>query len=499
MVDEKTATKADPAGPKGNAAAAATAAAAKPKPKRAAAPGGDFGDAELCPDGLAPLGLDKRKRTPAQHALDLVGLVLSPANLAIGVTLLPMLATAKYAFVGIVLGVALGAVFIMAFTVPLVRFGLSPGVLVRVSLGVRGAKLWSFLRAITAATFFAHACMLAVQTLVWCVLCSFPKAAALLQRVPLLGSQSLVAVVLTIIAALAVWAFARELGTRARVFALVPGLVLIAALFALPGNLPADAAWSMLDLSGRGQTDNPIPVMVIATFWATSLMLMTSSESKHLPSQLGQVIGPASVTLPWLIGAVGFALAVLSSGRSEVGLFDLPALACRRLPVPWLALVLLCAAVAFIWPLVWAAKKTVQASSQELAMSGKARRGVEYGSVAVGLIVAVGTRAQLVPHAYTVLFAAAALVGIVALMTIAQYYLVERGRLVLDELYLWRGPYRGVFGVSPAGVLSLVGGAAAFAWALQSGRPMTTALTLAALGSALLQVIIGNVQRVLIK
>ncbi|MCC6809360.1 MAG: cytosine permease [Deltaproteobacteria bacterium] len=497
MSDEPTDTKVpDAAQEKSGAAPAPKPAAAKPKPKKAAAKD-DFGDPGLTAKGLEPIGFEQRTRAAWQHGLDVFGLVLSPTQLAILLTMLPLVDATKPALLGVLGGMLLGAMFAVLIATPLLRYGLSLGVLSRSAYGVRGALIVPLVRVILGVGFFAHAAVIAVLTLMWCTLCLTPVVVPAFQRVPLLGTMSLITVIGAFILGITVWAFARELKRGTAIALLVPGVVLLLALFLMPGNLPLGTAWGMVDLVERAQTDNVAPVIIGAALWSASLFTLPVNEARKVSTQLGQSVSVLASVVPWLLGGLGYALAVLSSGKSDTGFFDLPALACRRLSSPWLVLVLTCSTVALLWPMALSAKRSVQLGMLELVQSPKVRRAGEYTLLGLALLGAVLVRGGLVRYGYEALLGLAWLHVVLVACVIVHYFVVERARLVLDDLYTYRGRYRGVLGVSPSGVLAIAGGCAAVVWASKVGYLLSIGAALGIGTAALLYVVLASVQRLI--
>jgi cytosine/uracil/thiamine/allantoin permease len=470
---------------------------AKPKPKKKAVAKDDFGDPGLTAKGLEPIGFSERTRPAWRHLTDVLGLVLSPSQLAILITLLPLVDATKPALLGVLFGLLIGAFFAVLTATPLLRYGVSLGVLARAAYGVRGAKILPFVRVILGVGFFAQAAVIAMLSLTWCALCVSPAVVPLYQRVPLLGSLSLVVVIGAMILGIAAWAYARETKTTTAIALLVPAVLLAAALFLLPGNLPFSTAWGMVDLIDRAQTSNIVPILVGAAFWSASVYLLNVNEARRVPTQLGQSLSLLGSVVPWLVGSMGYALAVLSSGKSDNGFFDLPALACRRLSAPWLILVLACSTVALVWPLAVACKRSVQLGLLQLVASPKLRRGAEYGVLGLALLLAVLMRGGLLRYGYETLLALSWFHIVLVGCILAHYFLVERARLVLDDLYTYRGRYRGVFGLSPAGFVSLAIACGSVVWAKQQGYHTSLAAALGFGTAILIYVVLASIQRLI--
>jgi cytosine/uracil/thiamine/allantoin permease len=494
MSDEPTDTKVPDSSPEKSSSGSSP----KPKPKAKAAYKDEFGDAGLT-KGLEPVGFADRKRSAWRHAAEVLGLVLAPPQLAILLTMLPLVDATKPALLGVLFGLLFAALFTVLVATPLLRYGLSLGVLSRLAFGVRGAKIVPALRVVLGAGFYAHAAVIAVLTLQWCTLCLTPAVVPMFQRVPLLGTLSLVVVIATFIAGIAVWAYSTETRRGIVIALLVPAVLLVVSLFALPGNLPMSTAWGMVDLVERAQTSNVLPVMIGAAFWGASIFTLPVNEVRKVPTQLGQALSVAGAVLPWLLGGLGYALAVLSSGKSDAGFFDLPALACRRLSSPWLVLVLSCATVSLFWPLSLVAKRSVQHGLLELGGSPKVRRGLEYGILSVALLFAVLVRGGLAPFGYEALFALAWLHAVLVGCVLVHYFVLERTRLVLEELYAYRGRYRGVLGVSPAGVVAAAAAIACVAWAKVTGAHLSTGAAVGFGAAALVYMVVASVQRLIQK
>jgi cytosine/uracil/thiamine/allantoin permease len=296
-----------------------------------------------------------------------------------------------------------------------------------------------------------------------------------------------------------VWLLGREPGTLARLLFLAPAVMLPIGLFLLPGNLPPQAAWGIVDLVGRAETTSVMPVVTGATFWSASIWLMSANDARRMPSQLGQVAASIAGVLPWLFASLAFALAVLSSGKGDGGLFDLPALACRRLSSSGLVALLGVSALGFLWPLVIVAKNGVKGGMQELATSVPVRRSGEWLALVLMLMLAIMSRASFVTVVLDVLLYLAALYVVMSLCIVAHYYAVDRGHFVLDDLYSERGAYRGIVGVAPAGVLAVLAGVAAFSFTRGVFEATALRAAMAVPVAMLAQVIFGNVQRLLVR
>lgn len=506
MTDEPTDTKAPDTPPEKSDGSSGSAPKAKPKgPAKGVRKDSkgvftdDFGDAGLT-KGLEPVGFGAERNRPAwRHGTEILGLVLSPAQLTILLTMLPLVEATKPALLGVLFGLFAAACFAVLVATPLLRYGLSLGVLSRLAFGVRGAKLVSLVRVFLGVGFYAHAVVIALLTLMWCVLCLAPSAAPLVQRVPLLGTLSLIVVIGTVVLGILVWAYSRELKLGTVVALLLPAVLLVLALFVMPGNLPLGTAWGMVDLVDRARTDNVLPVVIGAGFWGASLFLLPVNEARKVPTQIGQSVGVLGPVIPWLVGALAYALAVLSSGKSDSGFFDLPALACRRLSSPWLLLVLGCSTVALFWPLSLAAKRSVQVGLAEIFASPKVRRGAEYGLLAVALFLAVLVRGGLLPFGYEALLGLAWFHVVLLGCVLAHYFVLERARLVLEELYVYRGRYRGVLGVSPAGVLAALAAIGCVVWARLAGYHMSTGAAVGFGAAALLYIVVASIQRLILR
>lgn len=477
----KVATAAPAAKPTAGAKSGAVA-------KRPAAKKADlFGDAGLSSVEIDPLPTPRHTRGFAGVASEHLGLVLMPMSLALLAVLRPLVDSGKGAVIAMFLGVACAAVVTALAGSALVRYGLLPGVWVRPMLGPLGAKAFTLLRALVIATFLGHAAWLAAQSLRWGALCAWPQLAPLDAKIPSVGGESLVLVALTLIL------FAVAVARPLTKWVFVPGALLAVLLAFVPG-----AASLHLLTAGEGLQGLFEP-WSIAFMWAVCLFAIALPSARQVRSSAVHAGGVLAATvIPWTAAAAVYALATFR-GSPLSRFADLTELACARLPLPFLIPETLLVAVACLLPLaaptVLAVRTSVSEVLPRVAQTSRTARFIGHGFLALGVILALVARSASGAPFMTAQLLLAVLAAAFVVVATADFYLVRRGRIFLDDLYSRTGIYRGVFGISPAGVSAMLVGAAVEFTLKMHGELGAVAFMFSLAAWTVAQVVLGNLER----
>jgi hypothetical protein len=240
---------------------------------------------------------------------------------------------------------------------------------------------------------------------------------------------------------------------------------------------------------------------MLAFVWALSILMVPADGLRQMPNQLSQAGATVFATfVPWFAGGLALSIAALSAGADPAS-FDLAELACRHFSTPWLAGILGCAGLASLVPTLAIGRPAIGVGVQELLPGLKSRRWLAAGE---WLFFVAGLALAAVAHLASLDIVRGEILAIGALAVVyvligTDFYAVRRARLVLDDLYSEGGIFRGVFGFTFSGWLSLGAGVAAAIYAHEKHLDAGSLCVLAIAAAAAGQIVFGNVERMILE
>jgi NCS1 family nucleobase:cation symporter-1 len=350
------------------------------------------------------------------------------------------------------------------------RYGIPFPVLVRASFGIRGANVPALLRAIVACGWFGIQTWIGANAVYHLVSVWLPGFAHLPPILPawvgLTSGQA--------IAFAAFWALnmlivhygidsiRRLLSVKAILLPTAAIILLVWALAAAKGLGPILSRPSTFETSAQFREFFFPALTGMVGFWAT-LSLNIPDFTRYAQSQRAQVLGQ-TIALPLAMTAFSFVGVVVTSATAIVYgsvIWDPLALAARiESPV----LVSLCLAAVIVATLATNIAANIVTPANDFSNLCPSRIDFRRGGYITGIVGVLIFPWKLVSDPsgfiYTWLVAYSALLGPIAGVMLADYFVVRRGRLAVDELYAREGRYWFAHGVNPKAMIALVLGIA---------------------------------------
>ncbi len=347
------------------------------------------------------------------------------------------------------------------------RYGIPFPVLVRASFGVRGANLPALLRAFVACGWFGINTYIGGSALAQVVRAVFLDGAGPGERLPLLGVEPLELVCFLIFWAVQVGILLRgiesikHLETWSAPFLIMIGVALLAWAVAKTGSFSAllenpPSEHQNAELSGvlgAGLTS-------AVSFWGT-LALNIPDFSRFAKSQRDQVLGQA-LGLPLTMAFFAFIGAIVTN--ATVGIFG------ERIsdPVALLGHIggTFTTVVAMLALLVATLTTNVAANivgpANDFSNVAPSKISFKMGCIITAIVGLIIMPWRLYNDAaaylFTWLLGYGAMLGSVGGVMIADYWVIRRQKLAVDELYKREGQYTFLGGWNPVAVVALLAG-----------------------------------------
>jgi NCS1 family nucleobase:cation symporter-1 len=427
-------------------------------------------DHHLSNDDLEPTGTARRSWTMWNIAALWVGMAVCIPTY----TLASGLVAKGWSWQASVGAIALGNVVVL---LPMVlnahagtRYGIPFPVLVRASFGVRGANLPALLRAFVACGWFGINTYIGGSALAQVVRALFLDGAAPGARLPLLGIEPL-----EFVCFLAFWALQvgillrgieslKHLETWSAPFLIMIGVALLAwavtktgSFASLLENPPptAESKGGFGTVLGAGLTS-------AVSFWGT-LALNIPDFSRYARSQRDQVIGQA-LGLPLTMAFFAFIGAVVTN--ATMGIFG------ERISDPVVLLgriggsftTVLAMLALLLATLTTNVAANIVGPANDFSNVSPSRISFKMGCIITAVIGLIIMPWRLYNDAaaylFTWLLGYGAMLGSVAGVMIADYWVIRRQQLSLDDLYRRDGLYQFAGGWNPIAVVALAAGIA---------------------------------------
>jgi NCS1 family nucleobase:cation symporter-1 len=350
------------------------------------------------------------------------------------------------------------------------RYGIPFPVLVRASFGIRGANVPALLRAIVACGWFGIQTWIGANALHHLVSVWVPGYARLPPILPawvgLTTGQAIAFAAFwslnMLIVHCGIDSIRRLLSIKAILLPVAAILLLLWALAAAKGLGPILSRPSMFKTGAEFRAFFFPALTGMVAFWAT-LSLNIPDFTRYAQSQRAQALGQ-TIALPLAMTAFSFVGVVVTSATAIVFgdvIWDPLALA-ARIESPMLVSVCLVAVI--VATLATNIAANIVSPANDFSNLFPSRIDFRRGGYITGIVGILIFPWKLVSDPsgfiFTWLVAYSALLGPIAGVMIADYFVVRRGRLAVDELYAREGRYWFAHGVNMKAMVALVLGIA---------------------------------------